>query len=107
MRLCVSGNQGKVKNMKDKVLLEVLLPATQREYEFRVPYDAMVEEASRLMSRILASREPARYVASDGVNLVFGGTREEDAGKQLNPNETMRALVEQGVLVDGSSVILV
>ena len=47
--------------MKDKVLLEVLLPATQVVYEFRIPFDLTVNEASALMSRVLAQREPLRY----------------------------------------------
>ena len=39
--------------MKDKVLLNVLLPATGRRYEFRVPYDMTVEDAARMISELL------------------------------------------------------
>ena len=90
--------------MKDKVLLEVLLPATGAVYEFRVPFDLTVEMAARLMARVLASREPARYEASDEVDLMLRAGA--GAHEELNPNETIRALVNQGVLVDGTPVAL-
>lgn len=93
--------------MKDKVLLDVLLPATGRRYEFRIPFDSTVDEASQLMARILSTREPARYEADGNADLMLcplpGAA---GAGEELNPNETFRALVEQGVLVDGSRVAL-
>lgn len=92
--------------MRDKVLLSVKLPATGANYEFRVPFDLTVEQSARLMSQVLAHREPARYAASEDVDLMFLDG-DALAGNQLNPNETMRALVEQGALVDGSHVALV
>ena len=92
--------------MKDKVLLEVLLPATGDVYEFRVPFDLTVEMAARLMARVLASREPARYEASDEVDLMLCAGAGAHEGEELNPNETIRALVNQGVLVDGTPVAL-
>ena len=55
--------------MKNKVLLNVLLPATQRTYEFRVPLDLSIEEGTRLMSRILATRDQVRYAATDDVDV--------------------------------------
>lgn len=91
--------------MKDKVLLNVLLPATGRSYEFRVPFDLTVDEASQLMARILASQESERYAADGTADLMVVGNVPA-AGEQLNPNETFRALVEQGALVDGSAVAL-
>lgn len=91
--------------MKGKVLLEVLLPATQAEYEFRVPFDLTVDEAAGLMARVLAQREPLRYEVTGGVDLMLRGTA-PGAGDALNPNETVRALVERGVLSDGCKVAL-
>lgn len=91
--------------MKDKVLLEVLLPATQVVYEFRIPFDLTVNEASALMSRVLAQREPLRYEITGGVDLMLRGEG-VGAGDALNPNETIRALVERGVLSDGCRVAL-
>lgn len=91
--------------MKDKVLLEVLLPATQTEYEFRVPFDLTVDEAAGLMARVLAQREALRYEVADGVDLMLCGEG-AGAGDALNPNETIRALVERGVLSDGCKVAL-
>lgn len=91
--------------MKDKVLLEVLLPATQTEYEFRVPFDLTIDEASALMARVLAQRESLRYEIAGGVDLMLRGEG-VGAGDALNPNETVRALVERGVLSDGCRVAL-
>lgn len=95
--------------MKDKVLLDVLLPATQKTYEFRIPFDLTVDQASQLMARILATREPVRYEADGNADLMLRGVAGTNvsSGEMLNPNETFRALVEQGVLVDGAPVVLV
>lgn len=92
--------------MTDKVLLSVTLPATGRSYEFRVPLCLTVEVAARLMSGILATTESALYEASDDVDLMYLDELPVRGG-QLNPNETIRALVEQGALVDGSHLALV
>ena len=69
--------------MKNKVLLNVTLPATQRTYEFRVPLDLTIEEGTRLMSRILATRDQVRYAASDDVDLML--LSGEGTGAILNP----------------------
>ncbi len=91
--------------MRNKVLLNVFLPATQRSYEFRVPLDLTIEEGATLMSRILASREQVRYEASSEVDLMpLSG---EGCGAILNPNETFKFYVSHGQLVDGSSAALV
>lgn len=91
--------------MADKILLSVKLPATGQSYEFRVPYDLTVEQSARLISSIFARTEAARYDASQDVDLMLlDGT--ELAGSQLNPNETIGALVEQGALVNGSHLAL-
>ncbi len=88
-------------------MLEVQLPATGREYEFRVPYDMSVDQAAGLIADVLARREPARFVAPEGGSDLMLRGNVEGAGNTLNPNESIRALVEQGVLVDGSAVSLV
>lgn len=92
--------------MKGKILLSVKLPATQGEYEFRVPLDSTEDEGAQLMAQVLSQREAAFYEYTGGVDLMVLA-QGEGAGGQLNPNETFRALVEQGVLVDGSPVALV
>lgn len=92
--------------MRGKILLSIKLPATQKSYEFRAPLDLTVEQTARLASTILSQREPARYSASDEVDLMLCGNG-AGAGGQLNPNETLRALAEQGVLVNGSPLALV
>ena len=91
--------------MKNKVLLNVTLPATQRSYEFRVPLDLTVEEGTRLMSRILAAREQVRYAASDEVDLML--LSGEGTGAILNPKETFKYYVSRGQMTDGSPACLV
>lgn len=93
--------------MRDKVLLNVALPATAKTYEFRVPLDLNVEDASGLMADVLARREPARFEAPRGGSDLMLCDEGGMAGDTLNPNETVRALVEQGVLYDGAPVALV
>jgi hypothetical protein len=88
--------------VRDKVLLEIVLPATRRTYEFRIPFDLTVDEAAGLVSNILATRESTYYESNGGADLML-----LSSGDELNPNETFRALVEQGVLVDGTRVALV
>ena len=91
--------------MKNKVLLNVLLPATQRTYEFRVPLDLTIEEGARLMSRILATREQVRYAATEDVDLML--LAGEGEGAVLNPRETFKFYVSHGQLVDGMPAALV
>lgn len=91
--------------MRGKVLLSVRLAVLERPFEFRVPLDMTVEQAARLMSQTVAQMEPARYEASDEVDLML--CDEPGAGGQLNPNESVRALVEQGTLVEGAHLALV
>lgn len=91
--------------MKNKVLLNVLLPATQRTYEFRVPLDLSIEEGTRLMSRILATRDQVRYAATDDVDLML--LSGEGEGAILNPRETFKFYVSQRQLMDGSPAALV
>ena len=91
--------------MKNKVLLDVKLPATQRSYEFRVPLDMTVEEGARLMSRILATRDQVRYEASDDVDLML--LSGEGTGALLNPKETFKYYVGHGQMTDGTPVCLV
>ena len=91
--------------LKDKLLIQIRLPATQGEYQFRVPYDLTVEEASRLMARILAARESAQYEATDDVDLMH--LEGEGMGEILNPKETFRSLLLSEQLVEGSRLMLV
>ena len=91
--------------MKNKVLLNVTLPATQRTYEFRVPLDLTIEEGARLMSRILATRDQVRYAVSDEVDLML--LSGEGTGAILNPKETFKFYVSHGQMMDGSPAALV
>ncbi|MBR3157758.1 MAG: hypothetical protein IKF14_01520 [Atopobiaceae bacterium] len=91
--------------LKDKLLIQIKLPATQEEYEFRVPYDLTVEEGSRLAARILAARESAQYEATDDVDLMH--LEGVGMGEILNPKETFRSLLLSERLVEGSRLMLV
>lgn len=99
--------------MKDKILLNVVLPATQRAYEFRIPFDLTVDQAAQLMARILAAREPVMFEADGNADLMLcsvsaaGRAAGMSEGEMLNPNETFRALAERDVLVNGSRVAIV
>ena len=42
--------------MKNKVLLNVTLPATQRTYEFRVPLDLTIEEGVERLIALINER---------------------------------------------------
>lgn len=93
--------------MKDKVLLNVLLPATGRRYEFRVPYDMTVEDAARMISELLASREREVYEANPQADLAIIDPASNVAGDMLSPCDLIRVLVENDVLVDGTLVAVV
>ena len=90
--------------MRNKVLLRVFLPATQKSYEFRVPLDLQVEDGARLISRILSSRDPVRYEASEDVDLMM--LDGDEAGAILSPRETFKWYVQHEWLVDGSHLAL-
>ena len=91
--------------LENKMLLVVRLPATLQDYEFLVPLDLTVEEGARLVARLLAAREPARYEMSPDVDLM---RLEGDAtGAVVNPKETFRSLRLSHELVDGSRLMLV
>lgn len=91
--------------MRDKVLVRVMLAATQQTYEFRVAFDIQVAQAARLMERMLAKREGLRFSGclDVGLMLVDG----PHAGSLLAGDEMIRALVLSGVLVDGRTLALV
>lgn len=90
--------------MRNKILLNVFLPATQQSYEFRVPLDLTVEEGSYLISRILSTRDPVRYAASEDVDLMM--LDGENAGAVLSPRESFKWYVERDQLMDGSALAL-
>ena len=91
--------------MARKMLLNVLLPATGEEYEFRVPREMTVDQAVSLMSSILASSAPAFYAADGEADLMI---RSGDglAGQDFNPRETFASLEAQGLIYDGALVAL-
>lgn len=91
--------------MRDKVILNVTLPATGKAYEFRVSFDLLAGQAADLMASLLSSREGCRYVAPAAADLMYAqGSR---AGELLEEGTSIRALVAAGELVDGQELALV
>lgn len=91
--------------MNEYIILNVLLPATGKSYEFRVPEESTVEESIRLISTILASVESEFYEDSQESDLVIrqpGDTQ----GVMFNPKESYRNLVKQGLLTTGARLML-
>lgn len=91
--------------MRDKILLNVLLPVARRSFEFRVPLDLTVEEGTQLISALVASREPARYESSSDAGLMH--LEGPAAGVALHPDESFRAIAENDEITDGSRLALV
>lgn len=90
--------------MREKLFLNVLLPATQMLFEFRVPLDVTTKDAAWLMSSVLATEEPLFWqVQNDTEIMLLEG---KDAGRLLPHDATVRDLVDCGALVDGASVAL-
>ncbi|MBO7674037.1 MAG: hypothetical protein J6S63_03400 [Atopobiaceae bacterium] len=91
--------------MKDKVLLRVRLAATQGIYEFRVPFDMRVRQATRLMERMLENRVGPLYEATGRARLMYAdGAR---AGDLLDSSASIRTLVAHDELMDGCDLALV
>lgn len=91
--------------MRDKVTLNVALPATGKTYEFRVSYDLLAGQAADLMANLLSSREGCRYVAPAAADLMYAdGSR---AGALLDAGTPIRTLVVADDLFDGRELVLV
>ncbi|MDR0500076.1 MAG: hypothetical protein LBG97_02355 [Coriobacteriales bacterium] len=64
--------------MNEKVLLRVWLAATMQFYDFWVPLELSVRDASTLIAKLLSVRESDFYVA-DSTSTLF----DFDSGEQL------------------------
>jgi hypothetical protein len=93
--------------MTGKVMLGVQLPSGTGRFEVRVPLDMTVDEAASLISQLLSSQMHGLYEPRSDAGLMVCDAGRAMPGEQLNPNETLFALVEQGVLVEGSWVAIV
>ena len=91
--------------MREKLLLRVYLAATQATYEVLVPYELTVGEVASLVSRLLGQRASPYYTpsATAGFMLLEHG----GGGDLLGEDITIRELMCEGVLVNGSRVTLV
>ena len=54
-----------------KTLFDVLLPATGRRYDFWVPDDLTMQEASTLVSNAMQVAEPAFYRSTPNAALMY------------------------------------
>lgn len=91
--------------MRNKVLLNIYLAATQKTYEFRVPYDVRVGKAATVMARILGRREHPLYIPQKDACLMYINGRM--AGDLLDENSRVRELVVKEELLDGQLLALV
>lgn len=75
-----------------------MLPATQDVYDFWVPADMTLHDATQLIGGILESREGDRFSVSDTTALMA-----RETGDMLDHNQTLEALG----FVDGVQLVLV
>lgn len=66
--------------MNDKILVNVLLPATGKTYDLWVPSDMTIHDAASLITTILESREQDRFRATKE-NALFSG----ETGDLIDP----------------------
>lgn len=81
-----------------KTLFDVLLPATGRRYDFWVPDDLTMQEASELVSEAMQVAEPAYYRSTPDAALMYVQT-----GEIQDPTSTV---AEIG-FTDGDRFVLV
>ena len=91
--------------MNRKVLVSVLLPATQRSYEFRVPLELDMGQVADLMAAILEARERTRYAAPPHAGLM--ALEGEHVGLPYKDNELVGDLVAQEEIADGQPLALI
>jgi len=81
-----------------KILFDILVPATGRHYDFWVPDDLTMQEASALVSEAVQVAEPAYYRSTPDAALMYVPT-----GQVQNPHAT----VAQIGFTDGDCFVLV
>lgn len=84
--------------MNNKILLNVKLPATQNVYDFWVPADMTLHDATELIGGLLEAREGDRFSASETTALMS-----QETGDLLDHNQTLEMLG----FVDGTQLVLV
>lgn len=84
--------------MKNKILLSVKLPATRDVYDFWVPADMTLHDATVLIGELLEAREGDRFSASETTALMA-----QESGDLLDHNLTLESLG----FVNGIRLVLV
>lgn len=84
--------------MKNKILLNVKLPATQTTYDFWVPADMTLHDATELIGGLLEAREGDRFSVSESTALMA-----QESGDLLDHNQTLESLG----FVNGTQLVLV
>lgn len=84
--------------MDEKILVNVMLPATRKSYDLWVPPTISVHDACDMIASILESRESDRFAATSSCALMM-----KDTGDLLDPNR----LVGNVGLVNGTCLVLV
>lgn len=84
--------------MNEKRLLNIMLPATQKTYDFWIPCSMTAHDACALIAGMLERRERDRFAAGPSDMLMS-----RDTGELLDPGSTIR----ETDLVNGSRLVLV
>lgn len=83
--------------MKDKVLLELCLPAAERSFDVRIPRQLKVAQATGMLVEFLKKREEGYLPTSESVLCDM------ESGRAFDPN----AFLGTAGLQDGSRVMLI
>lgn len=70
--------------MKQKILFDITLPATQRHYDFWVPTASSMQDVTSLVSEAMQVIEPDFYRADEDAALMLKRT-----GEIQSPNATV------------------
>lgn len=84
--------------MKNKILLNVTLPATQGVYDFWVPADMTLHDATQLIGGLLETREESLFSVTETTTLMA-----QESGDLLDHNQTLESLG----FVNGTHLVLV
>lgn len=84
--------------MSKKILLNIMLPATKKTYDFWVPSDMTLHDTSALVAGLLESREKNFFTASTHNTLMA-----QETGDLLDHNQSLESLG----FTNGSQFVLV
>ena len=69
----------------ERVIASVYLPAAEKTYDVRLPWDLNAGKAAELVSQALAELSDGAYLRSRAAVLIW-----RETGQLLNPRQTLR-----------------